>query len=297
MKTIDAEVAGETVRLIVEGGPSVPGRTMADKLTWARKHADGLRRMLMLEPRGHAGMHGAILTEPASSTSHAGLLSMHAAGFPPVSGEGVIGALTIALEHRLIEGVGDEVLIDTPMGLFRARPQQGTTGAIELTGVPAFVHTAGFPIRIGARTVTVDIAFGGELYAIADSEAVGVPIDLANAAELIRVAREIQDAAKPTIVHGTIFTGAARSADLRSATVLDGGVLRRSPGVTGTAALMAVLSAMGLLGEGHRFTHEGVMGTTMYGTVAGRSHEDAAVIVPVIDAAASITGFHEFVNG
>ena len=297
MKTIDAEVAGEPVRLIVEGGPSVPGRTMADKLTWARKHADGLRRMLMLEPRGHAGMHGAMLTEPVFPTSHAGLLSMHAAGFPSVSGEGVIGALTIALEHKLIDGVEDEVLIDTAAGLFRARPHLDTTGAIELTGVPAFVHAAGVPIRIGARAVTVDIAFGGEMYAIADSEAVGIPIELANATALIRAAREIQEAAKPATVHGIIFTGAARGADLRSATVLDGGVLRRSPGVTGTAALMAVLRAMGLLVAGHRFTHEGVLGNTIHGTVAGRPAADDAAIIPVIEAAASITGFHEFVNG
>jgi proline racemase len=297
VKTIDAEVAGEPVRLIIDGGPSVPGRTMADKLTWARKHADGLRRMLMLEPRGHAGMHGAILTEPVSPTSHAGILSMHAAGFPAVSGEGVIGALTIALEHKLIEGVEDEVLIDTPIGLLRARPHLATTREIELTGVPAFVQSAGLPIRIGARALAVDIAFGGEMYAIADSEAVGIPIDLANTTALIRAAREIQKAAKPAAVHGTIFTGAAHGADVRSATVLDGGVLRRSPGVTGTAALMAVFNAMGLLGEGQRFTHEGVLGSTIRGTVAGRPYEDDAGIIPVIEAAASITGFHEFVNG
>jgi proline racemase len=222
---------------------------------------------------------------------------MHAAGFPQVSGEGVIGAVTIALEHKLIEGVADEVLIDTPIGVVRARPQLGPTGTMELTGVPAFVHAAGLPIRVAARNITIDIAFGGEMYAIADSEAVGIPIELDNAASLIRMARDIQQAAKPAAIHGTIFTGAARgSADLRSATVLDGGVVRRSPGVTGTAALMAVLSAMGLLAEGQRFVHEGVLGTVIYGSVAGRPAEDDAAIIPVIQAAASITGFHEFVS-
>ncbi len=99
-------------------------------------------------------------------------------------------------------------------------------------------------------------------------------------------------------IHGTIFTGAARGeADLRSATVLDGEVLRRSPGVTGTAALMAVLDAMGLLTEGHRFIHEGVLGTTLHGSVVGRQAGDARAIIPVIEGSASITGFHEFVNG
>ena len=86
------------MRLIVSGGRS--RRTMADRLKGLRKRGGELRRLLMLEPRGHAGMHGAMLTEPVSPEAHAGVLSMHAAGFPLVSGEGIVGAVTIALENR-----------------------------------------------------------------------------------------------------------------------------------------------------------------------------------------------------
>jgi proline racemase len=313
IKTIDAEVAGESVRLVVSGAPTVPGRTMTEKLKWLRRHGDSLRRLLMLEPRGHAGMHGAMLTEPVSPKAHAGLLSMHAAGFPLVSGEGIIGAVAIALEHKLIEGAKDEVLIDTPVGLFRASPRM-TSGRItgaEVIGVPAFVHSAGLNLTIGTRHITADIAFGGHFYAIADSEAIGIPIDIANASALIRMGREITHAIASSVhvqhptdahlkdVHGTIFTGAARgTADLRSATVLGGEVLRRSPGLTGTAAVMAVLDAMGLLADDRRFTHEGVLGTTLQGRVARRQQMgDAAAIIPVIEGSASITGFHEFVSG
>jgi proline racemase len=325
IKTIDAEVAGEAVRLIVSGGPTVPGRTMTEKLNWLRRKGGELRSLLMLEPRGHAGMHGAMLTEPTSATAHAGVLSMHAAGFPLVSGESIIGAVTIALENKLIEGVADEVLVDTPAGLFRARPRLGATGlpieaqsvkadtrvtSVAVTGVPSFVHTAGLPLRIGTRRIAVDIAFGGQFYAIADSEAIGVSIDMANAAALVRMGREIKDAIESTLqvqhpidaslkdIHGTILTGASRAAaDLRSATVLDGEVLRRSPGVTGTAALLAVLDAMGLLTEGHRFAHEGVLGTTLHGSVVRRTDGDPSTTIPVIEGSASITGFHEFVSG
>ena len=117
INTIDAQVAGEPVRLIVGGGPSVPGASMPEKLAWLRKHGERLRQLLMLEPRGHAGMHGALLTEPVSPNAHAGVLFMHGAGFPTLSGEGVIGAVTIALEHGLIAGAGEELLLDTPAGL------------------------------------------------------------------------------------------------------------------------------------------------------------------------------------
>ena len=147
-----------------------------------------------------------------------------------------------------------------------------------MTGIPSFVHSAGLPLRSARATSPWTSRSEAQFYAIADSEAIGIPIDMANAAALIRMGREIKDAIESTVhvrhpidarlkgIHGTIFTGASRAAaDLRSATVLDGEVLRRSPGVTGTAALMAVLDAMGLLTEGHRFTHEGVLGTTLTG--------------------------------
>ena len=329
IKTIDAEVAGEAVRLIVGGGPTVPGRTMAEKLNWLRRHGGDLRRLLMLEPRGHAGMHGAMLTEPTSPGSHAGLLSMHAAGFPLVSGESIIAAVTIALEHGLIEGAGEEVRVDTPVGLYRARPTldasdlstvarsgaevdavgRRVTGVV-VTGVPSFVHAAGLPIRVGTRNLTVDIAFGGEFYAIADSEAIGIPIEMANASALIHMGREIKEALESTVhiqhpldgklkdIQGSIFTGAPRAgADLRSATVLDGELLRRSPGATGTAALMAVLDAMGLLTEDVQFTHEGILGTILRGSVGDRREVDGMpAVIPVIEGSASVTGFHEFVG-
>lgn len=244
-------------------------------------------------------MHGAMLTEPVTPGAHAGLLSMHAAGFPPVSGEAIIAAVTIALENRLIEGATDTVVIDTPVGVFRTTPSRSgdRVSSVAVSGVPSFVHAAGVPLRAGSRQLTVDIAFGGESYAITDSEAIGIPIDMSHASALVRMGHEIAEAVDQDI-QGTIFTGLPRAAaDLRSATVIDSEVLRRSPGVTGTAALMAVLSAMGLLTNGYRFTHEGILGTTLVGNITGRQRiGDVDAIIPMIEGSASITGFHEFVS-
>lgn len=312
IKTIDAEVAGEAVRLVVSGAPSVPGRTMGEKLRWLQKSGDELRQWLMLEPRGHAGMHGALLTEPVSLDAHAGLLSMHAAGFPVVSGEGIIAAVTMALENKLIESVDAEIRFDTPVGLMRARPlhEGERIASVAVTGVPAFVYAAGLPLVIGTRKIMVDVAFGGEFYAIADSEASGIPIDMSNSTKLIRMGREIKDAIESSAhvshpidgklkgIHGTIFTGApTASSDLRSATVLDGEVLRRSPGATGTAALMAVLNAMGLLVDDQPFRHEGILGTVLQGRVVSRDRiGDVDTVTPLIEGSATVTGFHEFVT-
>jgi proline racemase len=247
---------------------------------------------------------------------------MHAAGFPVLSGEAIIAAVTIALEHKLIAAPDDELVIDTPAGQVRARPafapaspiaprQAGPrVSGVAVVGVPSFVHSAGLTIVLGSRKIAIDVAFGGEFYVIADSEAIGIPIEMANGPRLIRMGLEIKQAVESSInivhpvdsrlkgIHGTIFTGASRSAaDLRSATVLDGQIARRSPGVTGTAALLAVLDAMGLLAEHHPFTHEGVMGTVLKAWATDRREIDGvAAVVPVIDGSASITGFHEFVS-
>ena len=301
VRTIDAEVAGEAVRLIVEGGPSVPGRTMMEKLTWLRKSSEELRQALMLEPRGHAGMHGALFTEPVSPGAHAGLLSMNAAGFPAVSGEGVIGAVTLALENRLIEGVDSELRIDTPAGLVRAAPRRDgdRVSSVALTLVPSFVHTAG-PAgadshaqgdgrhRVRRRALR-DCRQRGNRHSRRHVERVEAPAH----GTRDQGRHRLETAGSRHDIHGA----PRGSSDLRTATVLDGAVLRRSPGATGTAALLAVLDAMGLVVDEERFRHEGILGTVLYGRIESRQRlDDVDTITPVIEGAARMTGVHEFLN-
>jgi proline racemase len=307
--TVDAHVAGEAVRLVVEGAPSVKGLTMADKLAWLRKHGEPMRLALMLEPRGHGGMHGALFTEPALPKAHAGLLCMNAGGFPLVSGEAVMAAATVAIERHLIHVDADELYIDTPAGLLTARPiyidasGQRLAAGMSLIGLPGFVQSGALPVPFGGRTVSVDVAFGGEFFAIADSEAVGIPLDPDHAPELIRAAARLQPAVDAAIrvihpalsaMHGVIFTAPGRrGGDVRTATVLSGGVLRRSPGITGTIALMSVLEAMGILGDA--FINEGLLGTSLVATeVRRQTVNEMPIIVPLIESAVTITGLHEF---
>src|SRR2546425_176588 len=119
VKTIDAHAAGEPLRLIVDGFPSPRGKTMLEKREWVRKHADHLRRALMLEPRGHADMYGAMLTEPVSTGSQAGMLFMHNEGYSTMCGHGVIAVTTIAIERGLFaarERTDGELQPEMPTG-------------------------------------------------------------------------------------------------------------------------------------------------------------------------------------
>src|SRR5204863_1286998 len=108
LKTIDAHVAGEPLRLIVDGAPRPSGKTMAQKRDWMKRHADQVRRAVVLEPRGHRDMCAAMLTEPVAPGSDAGIIFLHNDGYPAVSGHGIIAATTIALERGLIQFGGPD---------------------------------------------------------------------------------------------------------------------------------------------------------------------------------------------
>src|SRR5437764_8607924 len=131
LNTIDAHAAGEPLRLIVDGFPSRRGKTMLAKREWLRANADHLRRALMLEPRGHADMYGAILTEPVAPGSHAGVLFMHNEGYSTMCGHGIIAVTTMALERGLLMpgGDGTTVVYDAPAGTIRASAKLAAGGA------------------------------------------------------------------------------------------------------------------------------------------------------------------------
>ncbi len=324
IRTIDAHAAGGPLRLIVDGFPSPRGRTMLEKRDWLVRHADQWRRALLLEPRGHTDMCGAILTEPVAPGSHAGVLFMHGDGYGTMSGHGIIAVTTIALERGLIVPGSDaeNLIFDTPAGTIRARAHFRAGGAggageehatrverVTFVNVPSFVLHGGLPVTIGHRKVLADVAFGGAFYAIVDSEAVGLSIDAAHLPELRRAGVAVMRAVETvqTITHpldgalaglaGAIFTappGDDRSA-LRNVAIFSGAEAERSPGGTGTAAVMAVLDAMGLIGSETPFVHESLIGTRFTGRIVARTTVgEYRAIIPEIEGAAWITGEHTF---
>ena len=322
LKTIDAHAAGEPLRLIIDGFPTPRGRTMLEKREWVLNHADHLRRALMLEPRGHADMYGALFTAPVSSGSHAGVLFMHNEGYSTMCGHGVVAVTTIALERGLLlpGGDGASIVYDSPAGTIRARARVRAGGGTEdaeavrvesvaFVNVPSFVLHGGITVKLASRQIRADVAFGGAFYAIVDSEAVGLPIDAGHLPELRRVGMEIKHAIEDvyTIAHplepglhgiyGTIFTGppSDERADLRNVTIFADAEVDRSPCGTGTAAVMAVVDAMGLLSDERPFVHESLIGTRFNGRIVSRTEVgEYQAIVPEIEGSAWITGEHTF---
>lgn len=319
VRTVDAHVGGQTLRLVVEGLPHVSGRTMRDKRAWLRKRADGVRRALVREPRGHADMVAAVLTEAVSPEAHAGILFMDGGGYPAISGHGVIAVATIAVARGLIfAGDSDDhdvrLAFDTPAGVVHTMVHSETQGpdrrihSVVFTNVPSFVHAAAHTVRLGTREMRVDIAFGGLFYAIVDTEAVGIPLRPERLNDLrtlgvqlqasLNVAADFVHPADPETsgISGVVFTGPPSDpeAHLRSV-VVTGAVVDRSPGGTATTAVMAVLDAMGLLADDRHFVHESVTGALFRGRALRRTLVgESSALVAEIEGTAWITGEHTF---
>jgi proline racemase len=317
IRTIDAHTAGEPLRLVLAGFPQPQGDTMLARRDWLREHHDDLRTAIMLEPRGHADMYGALLTAPERPESDAGVLFMHNQGYSTMCGHGIIAVTTMVVERGLLATRRPgELVLDSPAGPIRAHAAIDGCGettrvtSVRFQNVPSFVLRAAVPLTLGGRSLAADVAFGGAFYAIVDSEAAGIPIlgarldDLRRAGMAIKhgveAAVRVEHPLEPDLkgIYGTIFTGPPSSelADLRNVTVFAEAEIDRSPCGTGTCAVMAVLAAMGLLGPEQTFTHESIIGSRFRGRVVGETMiGDLPAIVPEIEGDAYITGEHTFV--
>ena len=316
IETLDAHTGGEPLRLIMRGFPVPDGATMLERREWLRDHHDHLRTAIMLEPRGHADMYGALLTAAERADSDAGVLFMHNEGYSTMCGHGVIAIATLVFEHGLLETRQRDVLVlDTPAGQVHAHADVQRSDdsvrvkSVRFRNVPSFVLHAGVPVRFHNRELRADVAFGGAFYAIVDSEAAGIPISRLRLQELrqagmaikaavdaaVRVAHPLEPALQG--LYGTIFTGppSDERADLRNVTVFADAEVDRSPCGTGTCAVMAVLAAMGLLTPEQTFTHESIVGSRFVGRMVGEAMVgEVPAIVPEIQGEAHVTGRHTF---
>jgi proline racemase len=286
IRTVDVHVGGQPIRVVIEGVPGAAGADAREKAEWFAAQADDLRRALVHAPRGHEDLTAVALTEPSSPGAHAGLLFMDAGGYPPMNAAAVIAAATVSVDRRLLvtsaaDGAEQVLTFDTPAGPVQARVHRAS---VSLRQGPAFVHAASAAVPCGSRRVPLDVSFADGFFAIVDSESAGVPLDRSHVEDLRRAARELFEAldARFTLLHparqdaepvgAIVFTGppSRDDAHLRGVAVNRHGVVDRSS-VSGTAAVLAVLDAMGLAAEGQPFVHEGTAGLTVNGVVTART--------------------------
>jgi 4-hydroxyproline epimerase len=309
---IDAHTCGNPVRLVAGGGPPLTGKDMSEKRQQFLREFDWIRKGLMFEPRGHDMMSGSILYPPHDARHDAAVLFIETSGCLPMCGHGTIGTVTIAIEEGLIiPKTPGLILLETPAGLVRVeyRQEDGKVKSVKLTNVPAFLAAEEIQVPCpGYAPVIVDVAYGGNFYAIVDVQENFPGLENYTADQLIawsrvlrRVINEQQDFVHPEnpTIRGcshVLWTGKVLDpgSSARNAVFYGDKAIDRSPCGTGTSARMAQWYSKGKLKPGDSFIHESIIGSTFKGfvekttTVAGRP-----AIVPSIEGWAKIYGYNQ----
>lgn len=299
-------------RVVVGGIDPIPGETMFERREYARRHLDGLRRLLMEEPRGHPSMSGAILLPPADKSADLGVLFIEVTGFLPMCGHGTIGVCTVAVETGVVRAIEPvtEIVLDTPAGLVRANVQvrDGHVRSVTLTNVPSFLAMRDAIVSVpDAGDLPFDLAYGGNFYAIVDAGRAGLTLERSNSPRVIERGLEIMKAIRDQFefshplesrideLRHVLFVGPPSSPDAhaKAAVVLHPGNLDRSPCGTGTSARMAQRYFRGEQRLGEAFVHEGFLGSSFTGRLLCETvlDGDYRAVVPEITGQAWISGY------
>lgn len=313
-KCIDAHTCGNPVRLIAEGKPELNGESIMQKRLHFMDEFDWIRKGLMFEPRGHDMMSGSMLYEPSHPDNDVAVLFIETSGCLPMCGHGTIGTVTIALENNLITPKQEGRLnIETPAGLVRIEYEKkgDKVESVKLTNVKSFLHSKNLTIDCpDLGILTLDVAYGGNFYAIVDPQTNFDGVQSYTASELIKwspiirkrlnekYAFEHPEDKNISGLSHLLWTGDPihPSSDGRNAVFYGDKAIDRSPCGTGTSARLAQLHALGKLQVGDEFIHESFIGSKFVGKIEqADSCGEYPAIIPSVKGWAKITGFNTII--
>ncbi|WP_135536997.1 proline racemase family protein [Halostella pelagica] len=316
ISTIDAHTGGEPLRIVTDGLPSVEGDTMLEKRRYMENNLDQFRKAIILEPRGHADMYGAVVTEPVTDDADFGVLFLHNEGYSTMCGHGVIALAKVAVETEFVEAETPvtTVAMDTPAGLVTARVQvdeRGNAGTVTFENVPSFVVETDCSVEVPELgSVEYDLAFGGAFYAYCDAADLGVDLDSDSVGELVDAGRAIKAAVSESrniehpfeddlsFLYGTIIRGEPEnsSADTRNVCIFADGEVDRCPTGTGVSGRVALQSHRGRLAPTEELVVESIVGSEFTGTYEEtESYGGYDAVLPNITGNAYLTGQSQFV--
>lgn len=315
---VDSHTEGMPTRVITSGVGTLPGSTMYERMRYLVAERDDLRTLLMFEPRGHASMSGAILQPPARADADFGVVFIEVSGCLPMCGHGTIGTATVLVETGMVE-VREPVTVirlDTPAGLVEASVavDDGRARSVTIRNVPSYLHLRDAVVRVpGLGEVRIDLAFGGNFYALLPAKTAGLEVRPEQHDRLVAAGLAIMDAVNeqlefahpdnPAIAEcrHVVFTEPASAGlgggDLpaRAAVAIHPGWCDRSPCGTGTSARMAQLAARGELGLDEDFVHGSLIGTTFTGRLVDRTTVgEFPAVIPTVRGRAWLTAMGHY---
>ena len=312
--SIDLHTGGEPLRVFTGGLPEIKGKTILEKRRYFRDNYDYIRTGTMWEPRGHADMYGAIITEPTSDDGDFGTFFLHNEGYSTMCGHAMIALVTLVLDTEMIVRQDENpiIKIDAPPGRItcQAFRRNGKVEKVSFQNVPSFISMKNQIVDVPEiGKVQFDLGYGGAFYAYVQADELGLQLDESDYNNLIEYGKKIKYAVMDqfeikhpleddlSFLYGTIFIGKAQNTDhhTRNVCIFAEGEVDRSatgPGVSGRAA---ILHAKGELNENHEIIIESILGTTMSVKVIETcKYERIDAIIPEVSGTASITGKNEF---
>jgi proline racemase len=309
---VDSHTCGQPTRVVVGGAGIAAGTAPLAAQEELRDRRDWIRRLTVLEPRGHRSMFAAVLIAPATSHDEYGVVYMDAYGYPNMCGHATIGVATTLFEQGLIEPPSPgfcghvELCLSTPAGrvALRAHLENGKAESIAFSAPIAF-YLGSMEVDLGGLTKVVEIAYGGQWYAFIDLNNTGYNVAADDIDELVKmgararvqIEREIRlndpMTGKPPHPLNVVWVDSPRhpTAAARNVPISPMGSFDRSPCGTATCARMAILVAQGKMAIGDEFTNEGLLGTLYHGrAVSAITRSGTSGIVAEVEGSAWITG-------
>jgi proline racemase len=263
---------------VTAGVPELEGRRILDRRRWAKENLDDVRRLLVNEPRGHADMYGCFVTPPDDDWADLGVVFFHNEGYSTACGHGTIALVTWAIDSgRIAVEPGSStvsVTVDVPSGRLACEARlddEGNVEAVRFRNVPSFVLALDVTVRTSRGPITVDVAYGGAVYATLEAASVGLGLTRADLPQLIALQRELRPALERSLqvvhpaerdlagIYGVIFWKRIGPAEQRNVAVFADGEIDRSPCGSGTSARLAVLRDRGELAIGEPFRHRSLV--------------------------------------
>lgn len=315
---IDAHTAGEPLRIITSGFPPIKGSTILEKRDYVNENYDGLRRMLMLEPRGHSGMYGCIVVPAVTPDGDFGVLFTHNEGLSSMCGHGIIAVTKVAIETGMITHTQGEniVGIDSPAGRITAYADvdKGKVLRVRFQNVPCFVYKEDITVHVDSinKDVICDIVYCGAFYVYIDADKVGLKVEPSDAEALVKLGMEIKHKVmsrhtfnhptEPGIdwLYGTILTSPViregNKLISNNICIFAEGQIDRSPTGTGTGGRTALLVHKGIMKDGDVLVNKSVIDTPMESRVISHcTVGEYKAVVTEVSGTAHITGFNNIV--
>lgn len=309
---VDSHTEGMPTRVVTSGVGELPGQTMAERRLYLMNERDDLRTLLMHEPRGHSSMSGAILQQSTRPDADIGVVFIEVSGCLPMCGHGTIGTATVLVETGMVP-VKEPVTVirlDTPAGVVEATVEVdgGRAKSVTIRNVPAYLHLRDATVDVpGIGKVVLDVAWGGNFYAVVPASAVGLAVRPALHDRLVQAGLSVMAAVNEQLsfahpdqpintCHHVLFTAPGdKTVSGRAAVAIHPGWLDRSPCGTGTCARMAQLYARGELALDQEYVHASVLGTRFTGKLLGTTTVGGFdAVVPSVRGRAWLTGLSSY---